>query len=133
MSGRSAIAWNLWRKRSIQHQRGGRLKRNQDKKDWRRYTRRRVLGMGNKVMFTGIIEDTGKVSKIEHRGQEERLILELPPHLTEVQLGDRININGVCLTIVQKNDQRIELDLSMETLEKTALRELKEGDHVNLA
>jgi len=88
--------------------------------------------MGNKVMFTGIIEDTGKVSKIEHRGQEERLILELPPHLTEVQLGDSININGVCLTIVQKNDQKIELDLSMETLEKTALRELKEGDHVNL-
>jgi len=83
-------------------------------------------------MFTGIVEDTGKVSKIEHRGQEERLILELPPDLTEVQLGDSININGVCLTIVQKNDQKIELDLSMEALEKTALRELKEGDHVNL-
>jgi len=83
-------------------------------------------------MFTGIVEDTGKVSKIEQRGQEKRLILELPPHLTEVQLGDSINVNGVCLTIAQKNNQRIELDLSLETLEKTALRELKEGDHVNL-
>jgi riboflavin synthase len=88
--------------------------------------------MRNKIMFTGIVEDKGKVSKIEHRGQEKRLILELPPHLTEVQLGDSININGVCLTIVQKNDQKIGLDLSLETLEKTALRELKEGDHVNL-
>ncbi len=88
--------------------------------------------MGSKVMFTGIVEDTGKVSKIEHRGREKRLILELPPHLTEVQLGDSININGVCLTIVQKNDQKIELDLSMETIEKTALGELKEGDPVNL-
>jgi riboflavin synthase len=88
--------------------------------------------MGNKVMFTGIVEDTGKVSKIETRGQEKRLILELPPHLTEVQLGDSININGVCLTIVQKNDRKIELDLSLETLEKTVLRELKEGDRVNL-
>jgi riboflavin synthase len=88
--------------------------------------------MGSKVMFTGIVEDTGKVSKIEHKGQEKRLILELPPCLTEVQLGDSIKINGVCLTIVQKNSRKIELDLSLETLEKTALRELKEGDHVNL-
>ncbi len=88
--------------------------------------------MGNEVMFTGIVEDTGKVSRIEDRGQEKRLILELPPHLTEVQLGDSINVNGVCLTIVQKSEQRIELDLSLETLKKTALRELKEGDRVNL-
>jgi len=88
--------------------------------------------MGNEVMFTGIIEDKGKVSRIEHRGQEKRLILELPPHLTELQLSDSININGVCLTVVQKNEQGIELDLSLETLQKTALGELKEGDHVNL-
>ncbi len=88
--------------------------------------------MGNEVMFTGIVEDTAKVSRIEHRGQEKSLILELPPHLTEVQLGDSININGVCLTVVQKNEQRIEVDLSSETLQKTALRELREGDQVNL-
>ncbi len=88
--------------------------------------------MGNEVMFTGIIEDRGKVLRIEHREQERRLILELPPHLTEVQLGDSINVNGVCLTVVQKNGQMIELDLSLETLQKTALRELKKGDQVNL-
>ena len=88
--------------------------------------------MRNEVMFTGIVEDTGKVSRIEHRGQEKRLTLEVPPQLTEVQLGDSININGVCLTVVQKNEQTVELDLSVETLQKTALRELKEGDRVNL-
>ena len=88
--------------------------------------------MGNKVMFTGIVEDTGRVSRIEHRGQEKRLTLELPRHLTEVQLGDSFNINGVCLTVVQANDQRVELDLSVETLQRTALGELKEGDQVNL-
>jgi riboflavin synthase len=88
--------------------------------------------MGKTVMFTGVVEDTGKVSKIERRGQGKRLILELPPQLTEVQLGDSINVNGVCLTIVQKNNPKIELDLSLETLEKTVLRELKEGDLVNL-
>jgi riboflavin synthase len=49
-----------------------------------------------------------------------------------VQLGDSININGVCLTIVQKKERKVELDMSPETLEKTTLKELKEGDQVNL-
>jgi len=88
--------------------------------------------MRNRVMFTGIIEDKGKVLRIEYRGQEKKLTIELPPHLTEVQLGDSININGVCLTVVQKKEQKIELDLSQETLQKTVLGELKEGDQVNL-
>ncbi|OGQ03957.1 MAG: riboflavin synthase subunit alpha [Deltaproteobacteria bacterium RBG_19FT_COMBO_46_12] len=83
-------------------------------------------------MFTGIIEDKGKVLRVESRGQEKRLTLELPPHLTEVQLGDSININGVCLTIVRKQKRAIELDLSQETLQKTALGELQEGNQVNL-
>jgi riboflavin synthase len=49
-----------------------------------------------------------------------------------VQLGDSINVNGVCLTVVQKRQQSIELDLSKETLQRTILGELKEGDRVNL-
>lgn len=82
-------------------------------------------------MFTGIIEDKGKVIRLEHRGQEKKLTLELPINLTEVQLGDSININGVCLTIVEKRGQTIVLDLSSETLQKTVLGELKEGDQIN--
>jgi riboflavin synthase len=82
-------------------------------------------------MFTGIIEDKGKVIRVEHRGREKKLTLELPIHLTEMQLGDSININGVCLTIVEKRGQTIGLDLSSETLQKTVLGELKEGDQVN--
>jgi len=83
-------------------------------------------------MFTGIIEDKGKVLRVEYRGEEKRLAVALPPYLTEVQLGDSININGVCLTVVQKKEQVIELDLSQETLQKTILGELREGDQVNL-
>ena len=83
-------------------------------------------------MFTGIIEDKGKVLRVEYRGEGKRLNVELPPYLTEVQLGDSININGVCLTIVQKQGKTIQLDLSQETLQKTALGELKEGNQVNL-
>jgi riboflavin synthase len=83
-------------------------------------------------MFTGIIEDKGRVLRVEYQGQGKRLNVELPPYLTEVQLGDSININGVCLTIVQKKEQVIKLDLSQETLQKTILGELREGDQVNL-
>ena len=88
--------------------------------------------MGNKAMFTGIIEDRGKVLRVEYRGQEKRLTIGLPPYLTEVQLGDSINVNGVCLTVVGNREQAIELDLSQETLARTVLGELKEGDRVNL-
>ncbi|MGA2517809.1 MAG: riboflavin synthase [Thermodesulfobacteriota bacterium] len=83
-------------------------------------------------MFTGIIEDRGKVMRVEYQGQEKRLAIGLPSHLTEVQLGDSINVNGVCLTVVRNKEQVIELDLSQETLERTVLGELKEGDQVNL-
>jgi riboflavin synthase len=83
-------------------------------------------------MFTGIIENKGRFLRVEYQGQKKRLTLELPMNLTEVQLGDSININGVCLTIVEKRGQTIQLDLSPETLQKTVLGGLKEGDKVNL-
>jgi riboflavin synthase len=83
-------------------------------------------------MFTGIIEDKGKVLKVEYRGQEKRLTLEVPFDLTGVQLGDSINVNGVCLTVVEKQRETIGVDLSSETLQKTNLAKVQEGDKVNL-
>lgn len=83
-------------------------------------------------MFTGIIENKGKVLRVEFRRQEKKLALELPFDLTEVQLGDSINVNGACLTVVGKKGQTIELDLSPETLQKTTLAKVKEGDKVNI-
>ncbi len=83
-------------------------------------------------MFTGIIEDKGNVLKVAYRGQEKRLTVELPPRLTEVQLGDSINLNGVCLTIAQRKENSVDLDFSQETLQRTTLGELREGDQVNL-
>ncbi len=83
-------------------------------------------------MFTGIIEDKGKVIRIEYRGQEKRVTIGLPSHLTEVQVGDSINVNGACLTVAKIKGQAVELDLSQETLERTVLGELREGDQVNL-
>ena len=83
-------------------------------------------------MFTGIIEGRGKVTKVEHHGREKRVTIGLPLHLTEVQVGDSINVNGACLTVVKIKGQVVELDLSRETLERTVLGELREGDQVNL-
>ena len=83
-------------------------------------------------MFTGIIEDKGKVLRVEYRGLEKRLTLEMPKDLTGLHQGDSINVNGVCLTVVELQGGQIVLDLSQETLQKTILSELREGDQVNL-
>jgi riboflavin synthase len=83
-------------------------------------------------MFTGIIEDRGRVHKVEYRGRAKRLTLEVSVDLTEVKLGDSINVNGACLTVVEKQGRTIGLDLSSETLKKTALAEIREGEYVNL-
>lgn len=83
-------------------------------------------------MFTGIIEDKGKVIRVEYRGQAKRLTLEMPRDLTEIQRGDSININGVCLTVVEQKGQAIRVDLSPETLQRITLAEMNEGEEVNL-
>ena len=83
-------------------------------------------------MFTGIIESIGKVQSVEYRGQGKRLTLEFPSDLTDVQLGDSINVNGACLTVVEKKGKIIEFDLSSETIQRTVLGGLKVGDFVNL-
>lgn len=88
--------------------------------------------MGDEVMFTGIIEDTGKVISVESHGREKRVTIGLPSHLTEVQVGDSINVNGACLTVAKINGQTVQVDVSQETLERTVLGELREGDQVNL-
>jgi len=83
-------------------------------------------------MFTGIVENKGKVLKVEHRGEMKRLTLDVPFDLTEMQLGDSININGVCLTVVEKRGGAVSVDLSPESLQRTTLARVKEADQVNL-
>ncbi len=83
-------------------------------------------------MFTGIVEERGKVLKVESKGRGKRLMLQIPPVLTDIQPGDSINVNGVCLTLTEKREGAFLFDLSYETLQKSNLGELKEGDTVNL-
>lgn len=83
-------------------------------------------------MFTGIVEDQGMVLKVEPRGQGKRLTIELPVELTDVQVSDSINVNGACLTVVEKRGHMIGVDLSSETLQKTTFSDVRGGERVNL-
>jgi riboflavin synthase len=85
-----------------------------------------------KHMFTGIVEGKARLIRVESRGQGKRWTLELPRDLTEVQLGDSISLNGVCLTVSEKKGQVTEFDISPETLQKSVMSEVREGEQINV-
>ena len=84
-------------------------------------------------MFTGIIQATGKLSAMQERGGDMRLSVRgegLP--WSSYELGESISVNGVCLTAVALHDDGFDTDVSVETLNVTALGNLGVGDAVNL-
>ncbi len=78
------------------------------------------------------MEGKARVIRVESRGQGKRWTLELPRDLTEVQPGDSISLNGVCLTVSEKRGQVTEFDISPETIQRTVLSEVREGEEVNV-
>jgi len=79
-------------------------------------------------MFTGIVEATGKVLAIN----EGRLSISAEKIFDDINTGDSIAINGACLTVVNLSTSMIEADLSEETINRTNLGDLQQGDYVNL-
>ncbi|ADO44770.1 riboflavin synthase, alpha subunit [Hydrogenobacter thermophilus TK-6] len=81
-------------------------------------------------MFTGLVEDVGKVKniKISSKGGT----LEVITSLKEIKVGDSIAVNGVCLTVTKVEDSIISFDLSPETLRRSNLSKAFVGDLVNL-
>lgn len=79
-------------------------------------------------MFTGIIETTGKIKKID--GHNYTILVK--NFLDDVKVGDSIAINGVCTTILDFNKEEFTVELMPETLRVTNFSEVKEGDEVNL-
>ncbi|MGE3359831.1 MAG: riboflavin synthase, partial [Acidimicrobiia bacterium] len=79
-------------------------------------------------MFTGIVEELGTF--LERRGERSRFTGAVV--LQGAKLGDSIAVNGCCLTLVEQGDGWWEADLSAETLARTCLGALREGDVVNL-
>ena len=83
-------------------------------------------------MFSGIVEETGTVTKLELRPGGATCIVRAKAVLDDVKIGDSIAVNGACLTVVRYDDTSFTVELAPETLRKTALGEVRSGDEVNL-
>jgi riboflavin synthase len=83
-------------------------------------------------MFTGIVEVVGDVVEIVERGETTRLSIDAPAIAAGVRVGDSISVNGGCLTVVAAEAGRFAFEAVRETLERTALAELRKGSRVNL-
>jgi riboflavin synthase len=82
-------------------------------------------------MFTGIVTDVGTVRSAEQRG-DMRLIIETGYDLHTVDLGASIACSGVCLTVVDKGEEWFAVDISAETMSKTAADHWRQGAKLNL-
>ena len=84
-------------------------------------------------MFTGIIASIGSIRALTPKGGDVRVYVETGKlDLSDVQLGDSIAVNGVCLTAVELPGDGFWADVSVETLKRTAFIDLKSGSKVNL-
>jgi riboflavin synthase len=82
-------------------------------------------------MFTGLITDVGRVVSIEQRG-DLRLVIGCGYDMSGVDLGASIACSGVCLTVVDKGDDWFAVDVSAETLRRTAEGLWRQGARINL-
>lgn len=82
-------------------------------------------------MFTGLVADKGEVIALEKRA-ESALITIKSTLSSELNIGDSISVNGVCLTAISKNGETFQADVMIQTLNLTSLGNLIVGDLVNL-
>ncbi|MCG2713511.1 MAG: riboflavin synthase [Candidatus Omnitrophica bacterium] len=83
-------------------------------------------------MFTGIIEELGKVKRIAQIGAMKLLEITADKTLQDTKIGESVAINGVCLTIVSLGDNSFSFEVMPETFKGTNLGLLKIGEQVNL-
>ena len=84
-------------------------------------------------MFTGIIENTGEIIEIKKNGFGKTFTVKTINEIVkDINIGDSIAINGVCLTLIEKKINVIKFDVIKETLNCTNLNYARVGDFVNL-
>jgi riboflavin synthase len=81
-------------------------------------------------MFTGLIEQLGTIEALERR--DDGLAVRIGCAMHPYELGESIAVNGTCLTVKSFGETHFDADASLETLDKTNLGELTEGDRVHL-
>jgi len=83
-------------------------------------------------MFTGIVENTGKIDKLEDLGKKKLLTVFVFGFFSDVKIGDSVLVNGVCLTIVSLTVDYASFEVAEETILKSSFSVSKVGDKVNL-
>ena len=83
-------------------------------------------------MFTGIIEETGRIADIRRHSLSASLTVSCRKIMEDIHLGDSIAVNGICLTVTAFSGSEFTVDVMPETIEKTSLKLLKNGSVVNL-
>lgn len=83
-------------------------------------------------MFTGIVEELGRVAAIEDQGDAIRLTIGCTTAVSDAKLGDSIAVNGVCLTVAEFDETGFTADVMQESLDRTSLGGLAVGSPVNL-
>jgi riboflavin synthase len=83
-------------------------------------------------MFTGIIEELGRVRSIQTLGENARIVIEAQTVTEGTNHGDSIAVNGVCLTALDIQEDSFAADVSRETLDRSTLGRLQAGTSVNL-
>ncbi len=83
-------------------------------------------------MFTGLIEDIGKISDISEIKNGKLLVVETSINTDEIKIGDSVSINGACQTVIKKSNKCLVFEAMKETLSRTNFSFLKKGDFVNL-
>jgi riboflavin synthase len=83
-------------------------------------------------MFTGIIEELGRVVALERKNTGARLTIACPAILADAAVGASIAINGACVTAVALASDQFSADIAPETLKRTNLGDLQPGSPVNL-
>ena len=83
-------------------------------------------------MFTGIIQEVGKVKEITRSADFAQIEITCNQVLNDLSIGDSISVNGVCLTATKINTTSFEADVMIKTLELTSLGKLSNSDLVNL-
>lgn len=83
-------------------------------------------------MFTGIIEETGRIAAIKRGARSSILTIEGSKIFDDISLGDSVAVNGVCLTVTDFRDNMFTADVMSETISRSSLGTLKVGSAVNL-
>ena len=83
-------------------------------------------------MFTGLIEGTGTLLKLERHGPDARMTLQANYPLQDLVLGESISVDGACLTVVSFHGRAFTVDISTETLARTTLGRKPPGSRLNL-